>query len=165
MVELLKLHPNVVDVLEIGLNGGHSAEVFLQNCPNLERFVSIDINWHPYTEHAVEYLSAKYHQRFVFIAGDSIVKVPELAALCPEEKFDLIFIDGNHSYDYCLLDILNARALARSNALILIDDYDSPSVQQAVRKCQEMQILEVCDTHHSQDSHGFRSWVEVRYLD
>ena len=164
-VELLKLHPNVTDVLEIGLNGGHSAEVFLKHCLNLKRFVSIDINWHYYTAHAVDYLSKKYQEQFVFIAGDSIVKVPEFATLYPEQKFDLIFIDGNHNYDYCLLDILNSRALARSKALLLIDDYDNLSVRQAVCKCQEMQIIKVCDVFHSQDPHGDRSWVEACYLD
>jgi predicted O-methyltransferase YrrM len=164
-VQLLKLHPHVTDVLEIGLNGGHSAEVFLKHCPNLKRFVSIDINWHSYTARAVEYLSKKYQGKFTFIAGDSTVKVPEFGTLHPEQKFDLIFIDGNHNYNYCLQDILNTRALTRSNALLIIDDYDNPSVQQAVRKCQEMQVIEVRGVFHSQDLHGFRSWVEARYLD
>lgn len=163
-VELLKRHPEIMDVLEIGLNGGHSAESFLKHCSNLKLFVSVDINWHPYTAHAVDYLSSKYHDKFVFIAGDSTVKIPELATLHPEQKFDLIFIDGNHNYKYCLLDILNTRALARPKALILIDDYDTPSVQQVVRKCQEMKILEVHQVFESRDPHGHRSWVEARFL-
>ena len=162
--ELLTVHPHVTEVLEIGLNAGHSAEAFLKQCPNLKRLVSIDINWHPYTAHAVAYLSSMYRERFVFMAGDSLVKVPELASMHPEQKFDLIFIDGNHNYDYCFRDIVNARALARPNALILIDDYENPDVQRAIRKCRELRIIEVRHIHQSRDPQGFRSWVEARYL-
>jgi len=164
-VELMKLYPHITDVLEIGLNGGHSAECFLNQSPNVKRLVSIDINWHPYTKHAVQYLMSKYQERFMFISGDSIVKIPELGKLNAELKFDLILIDGNHNYNYCLLDILNSRSLARSKAIILIDDYDSPSVQQVVHKCQEMKIIEVHRVWNSQDAHGYRSWVEARYLE
>ena len=89
----------------------------------------------------------------------------KFATLHPEQKFDLIFIDGNHAYEYCMLDILNVRALSRPNALIIIDDYDCPSVQQAIRECQEMRIIDVQVIHESHDPHGFRSWAEVCYLD
>ena len=155
---------HIKHVLEIGLNGGHSAEVFLENCPNLEKFVSIDINWHPYTAHAVKYLSEKYGKKFLFFAGDSIIKVPELKAEFPDQTFDLIFIDGNHNYDYCLKDILNGRALANANTLLLVDDYDNPSVRQAVEKCKELHILQLGKIHHSQDPHGERVWIEARYV-
>lgn len=163
LVELLNGYPKITSILEIGLNGGHSAENFIKACPHLQKIVSMDINWHSYTAPAAQYLSCKYPEQFVFVIGDSREKIPELARQSPEQKFDLIFIDGNHAYEYCLMDIINSRLVAHAHSILLVDDYNFPSVQQAVRECQGRGIIEVLRAHEAHDPHGLRSWIECRF--
>lgn len=49
-----------------------------------------------------------------------------------DKKFQLIFIDGDHSYDWVLLDLHNAVQLADAECCFLIDDIDFDSVNLAV---------------------------------
>ncbi|MBA3956985.1 MAG: class I SAM-dependent methyltransferase [Parachlamydiaceae bacterium] len=160
----LKLYPHITSVAEIGLNGGHSADTFFQNCSNLTRFVSFDINHHGYTQPAADFFKRKYKDAFTFVIGDSLVAVPEFAARMPNEKFDLIYVDGNHNYDYCLKDIINCSALAHPETLLWVDDYNGGSIQQAVLKAQEMGVIQIESIHPSEDScGGGRCWIEARY--
>jgi predicted O-methyltransferase YrrM len=46
--------------------------------------------------------------------------------------FDIAFIDGDHRYDPCFLDIYYALRLVRNGGLILVDDMWMPSVRTAV---------------------------------
>jgi mannan polymerase II complex MNN10 subunit len=161
--ERLALYPHIRSILEIGLNGGHSAENFFQCCKNLNKFVSFDINMHAYTTPAVEYFSRKYKERFEFIQGDSTLTIPKYAELFPDEEFDLIYIDGNHTYEACRQDILNCQKLANPNTILWIDDY-TWFIQDAVTSLEESGVIVIKDVHRSWGSHGGRFWVEARYL-
>ena len=107
--ELLNLHPDIESILEIGLNAGHSAENFFQTCKKLTKFVSFDINTHDYTKIAVDYLSQKYPNVFQFVPGDSRKTVDAYSIVYPEQKFDLIYVDGDHSYAGATRDIVNCK--------------------------------------------------------
>jgi predicted O-methyltransferase YrrM len=48
-------------------------------------------------------------------------------------KFDLIFIDGWHTFDHTLLDCFYATRLLRVGGYLVIDDTDMPSVSRVVR--------------------------------
>jgi precorrin-6B methylase 2 len=52
------------------------------------------------------------------IEGDSLEVVPTLSG-----PFDVIFIDGNHSYEYVLGDALNCWGLLAPNGFIVFHDY------------------------------------------
>lgn len=162
--EQLLSYSNVKSVLEIGLNGGHSSENFFQCCPQLERLLSFDICHHAYTQPAVEYFERFHKKEFKFVKGDSRFKVREYATDHPTEKFDLIYIDGNHEYQFCLQDLLNCRALAHSGTILWVDDYNSPEVQKAIGECAEQGILSVDQEYQSFDPYGDRCWVKAHYL-
>ena len=53
--------PNI-NVMEIGFNAGHSAEVFLQNNKELT-LISFDLGTHDYVTTAKEYIDATYPNR------------------------------------------------------------------------------------------------------
>ena len=40
-----------------------------------------------------------------------------------EDKFDCVFVDGNHGSIPCFLDLNNATKICKSNGLIFLDDY------------------------------------------
>lgn len=159
----LSLYPNIETILEIGLNAGHSANHFMRTCKNLKEFVSFDINQHAYTSVAAEYLKRTFKDKFLLIEGDSAVTVPQYSATYPDKIFDLIYVDGYHTYDYVIKDVMNCRALADSNTILWIDDYHS-FVKEAVASLVDQGVLEIIHEEQSWGNHGFRSWVEARYL-
>jgi mannan polymerase II complex MNN10 subunit len=156
--------PHIQSIAEIGLNGGHSAEHFFNCCPHLNHFVSFDLAYHNYTEAAVSYLSRKYGESFEFQKGDSIQTVPQYAADVPDAKFDLIYVDGNHTYEYCKRDILNCRALAHRQTILWIDDYGGYTIYQAVHDCVKEGIIEIDHVFPSNDPCGGRCWVKAHYV-
>jgi len=68
--------------------------------------------------------------RYLHLASDDFFV--GLTAM-PEVNFDLMFVDGNHSYLAALGDLLNCAERATAKAVIVVDDYDQPNVFLAVR--------------------------------
>ena len=54
-----------------------------------------------------------------FIKGDSNKVLKKI-----KKKFDLIFIDGSHSYNYVCNDIKNSMKLLNNNGILVGDDYE-----------------------------------------
>jgi len=115
-------------MLEIGVNGGHSAFLALTANPHLE-FHGVDICEHSYVEPAVAWLEREFPGRVEFYRGDSLRAVPSLTASGLE--FDLFHIDGAkfNYYD----DIVNcSRAVVRAGALVVVDDAETMAARVAL---------------------------------
>ncbi|MBS0619840.1 MAG: class I SAM-dependent methyltransferase [Verrucomicrobia bacterium] len=160
--EDLQKMPQVKRIFEIGFNGGHTSELFLNSSVDAE-VVSLDINMHPYTKIGVEFIRKKYGDRFEFIEGDSRVKVLEYAESHPGDKFDLIFIDGCHTFDACVADIKNCQRLAHKDTLVWIDDYCPVGVKTAVDHCIKQGLLTLIEAKTVTDESGERAWAIARY--
>ena len=78
------------NIIEIGLNGGHSMAIFLLSNPKLE-VLSFDICQHNYVKDIASYYKNKYN--FNFGEGDSLITVKEYDN---DKKYDIIHIDGGH---------------------------------------------------------------------
>lgn len=81
-------------------------------------------------EHAYDVLS-NYKNRFTFIASlseDFFRALPEYI------KFDLIFIDGDHSYEGASSDLNFAKQKVSDDGIIFFHDARMPSVQKAARE-------------------------------
>lgn len=158
--------PNIKKILEIGFNAGHSAELFLTTT-QCEKLVSFDINSHPYLKIGAEFIKKKFGDRFTLVEGDSMIKVPEYATYS-NEKFDLIFIDGGHSFECCFSDIQNCSKLAHQETFVLIDDYER-EVKMAVDACVNSGLIVLLDLNYTQDicvpnrNGGDRIWVVAQY--
>jgi hypothetical protein len=114
--DLINLCKYKKNILEIGFNAGHSAEIFLKNSNcNLTSF---DLNSHNYVSIAKEYIDIYYPGRHELILGDSTLTIP----LYKENSFDLLFIDGGHEYNIAKADLDNCKRFANDQTIIIMDD-------------------------------------------
>jgi len=111
---------DILNILEIGFNAGHSADSFLSS--SLAHVTSFDINIRGSVKYAKEYIDKKYPSRHTLIIGDSTKMIPEYAVSNPTTKFDVIFIDGGHTYELAIADLLNCKNLAHKNTIVIMDD-------------------------------------------
>lgn len=111
-------------VLEIGTNCGHFA--YLASLLGAASIVTIELRQECVP--AIEMLLAK-DPEITSIIGDSAQVLPQLSG-----PFDIAWVDGNHSMEAALTDMQNCGGKA---PLILVDDYDIPSVRDAVTACIE----------------------------
>jgi predicted O-methyltransferase YrrM len=115
------------NILEIGFNAGHSAETFLSS-NNYSKITSIDEASHDYIDYGYSYLSRKFRNRLRLFKIDS---AEILTAIGSGEIFDLIFIDGYHSYEYAKMDMLNCKNFSNDKTVLVLDDYDDPNLSKA----------------------------------
>ena len=115
---ILQKH-NVKRVMEIGFNGGHSAELFLSNNTSIE-LVSFDIGCHDYVSLGKNFIDKTYPGRHELIIGDSLKTVPKYDKT--KGLFDIIFIDGGHKYPISKGDLMNCKRLSHTNTIVIMDD-------------------------------------------
>lgn len=112
---------DVKSVLEIGFNGGHSSELFLKTKEKLT-VTSFDIGIHDYLKVGKDYIDIKFPKRHDLVLGNSLKTIPDYSTQNPDKKFDLIFIDGGHTYDIAYGDLINCKKLAHENTIVIMDD-------------------------------------------
>jgi predicted O-methyltransferase YrrM len=117
------------NVLEVGFNAGHSALLILSSNPQA-KYLGVDIGEHSYTAPAATVLKHFFGVRFELVIADSRTFLNEL--VFEKRKFDLIHVDGDHSYQSCLSDLRkSAKLMKNSRSRILLDDILGPEVEKA----------------------------------
>lgn len=113
--------------LEVGSFEGASAVWLLDMIPELH-ITCIDI-----FESCFDDITGEYEYRFddnVAEYGDRVTKIKgrsadALRTFHREEKFDLIYIDGDHSYEGAKADVSLAWPLLEKDGIIIFDDYNN----------------------------------------
>jgi predicted O-methyltransferase YrrM len=106
---------------EIGFNLGFSSYTFLSS-NHKAKVVSFDIAKYWYVSDAKAYIDRTFPDRHTLVVGDSLKTVPEFRRENPDIAFDLIFIDGDHSYDAVKADFLAYSPLVRAGGLVALHD-------------------------------------------
>jgi hypothetical protein len=112
---------NIINILEIGFNAGFSSLLMLYSNPNVH-ITCVDICDHKYTIPCYNWIYEKFKNRITFIKGNSEEVLPDLVN--KNKKYDLIHIDGGHSYKTFFHDVQNSIKLLNKESLVIIDDYD-----------------------------------------
>lgn len=116
IVEYLK-ELNISTMLEIGFNTGYSATMFLELL-NLNKFYSIDIGIHNHVEPLYKKFKDIYKDKFDYLIENSLnIRNTYLNNI----NYDLIFIDGSHSFELALNDLLFCIEPIKTK-YILLDD-------------------------------------------
>lgn len=121
MLHLTNLSKGKKKMLQVGFNGGHSAEILLNGSDPNSTLISFDIGVHSYVNLCKNEIEQKFPNRHTLILGDSLLTLPSFT-LNNLHSFDLIFIDGGHTYEIASSDINCAFQLGKSGGTIIVDD-------------------------------------------
>jgi len=112
-------------ILEIGMNAGHSAWVFLTAAPHVH-VTSVDIGYYAHTRQVADWFAERFPGRHRLLLGKSqqVLLEPEVTTT---GGYDAAFIDGAHSYKAANLDLQNVRKLLRPGGLLIMDDVGNPA--------------------------------------
>jgi len=157
-ISLLKNYPQIKKIAEIGFNAGHSSNVFLSARKDIN-VISFDIMNHSYVKVGKEYIDLKYPNRHQLIEGNSLNSVKAFYKKNPDIKFDLIFIDGEHSFNAALKDIINMKNLASLNTLLVVDDIKYKSVLDAWEYCLKKGYVKEIKRYSIEN----KTWVLGKY--
>jgi len=113
--------PHVKEIMEIGFNAGHSSETMLLANPSAN-ITSFDIARVKAIEYGKTYIDNTFPGRHALVRGDSCKTVFEYKRNNPNKRFDLIFIDGGHTYDVAKVDIVHSSGLAHKDTIVVVDD-------------------------------------------
>jgi len=124
LLHYLAGRPNVSRICETGFNLGHSSFNFLTANRNIVVH-SFDLGDHKYAHGMAACMQDQFPSRFFVHFGDSRQTVPKFALEHPNHRCDFIHVDGGHTYEVALADLLNLAAMADVGNMILFDDYPS----------------------------------------
>jgi predicted O-methyltransferase YrrM len=129
LMTLARTH-GVMRSIETGIGNGHSAAALL--LAGVEEHVSVENASKNLDIAQTNIMKArKPGQRFRLLFGPSDIR---LAALVDAgEKFDLILIDGSHTFEDVFIDIHYSRFLLDDGGVMVLDDMNFPTVRSAAR--------------------------------
>ncbi len=178
-ISLIKRHFKVTnpDILEIGVfKGDLSKKLFDVFKPNNLTLVDpwkaqsdsiYKDSWYAARDSNSQKIQDKYFNDLKeFFREDILNKKVSIFKLTSENyfksnksKFDLIYIDGNHLYEFVLNDILNSLNSLNENGMIVLDDYKTrgwwkDGVTKAVNYLQKKEKIRIITKHNLFNYHN-----------
>jgi predicted O-methyltransferase YrrM len=103
-------------VLEIGVFEGETTQHLIKALPKGGQYVGIDIN--DYRTPATKLYMAEGGKSIDFILGNSLEELEKL----PKNHFDLIFVDGDHSFEHVIKEFKLVEKLVARGGVIAYHD-------------------------------------------
>lgn len=159
-IQILAGRGEIRHIAQTGFNAGHSAALFLGSHPEIQ-LTSFDIGEHSYVDNAQAFIERMFPGRHDLVRGDSTKTLPTYEMVSP---FDMVFVDGGHSFEVAYADLRNFEALSKPGGYVIMDDYlpdvyygEGPvAAWTAMLNEGRIQQMETID-------HGNRAWVVGRY--
>ena len=131
LFDFIKSNKSIQNVLEIGCANGISSLTISSALKDREKsFLTI---LDPYQEKMWRNVGKKMLEKSSFNNFKIIYNFSE--NILPQEKenkYDLIFVDGWHTFDQVMLDLFYSIKLVKLNGYVIVDDADSISVGKAI---------------------------------
>ena len=115
MASMIKMS-KYMTVLEIGVFEGETSQHLINALPKGGQYVGIDIN--DYRTELTKAAMTTGGKSIDFILGNSLSELDKL----PKNHFDLIFVDGDHSYDHVLPEFKLVEKLVSRGGVIVYHD-------------------------------------------
>jgi len=134
---LYKIHDNnfkYIGVDKFDLDEKANNEIIPSNNfknPLKQFYYQYIIKENPYSLKSVKNLLKKFDKNIDIFKGDSKVVLPKIDL----SEINYVFLDGGHSYDTVINDLINCKVVVENNGVILCDDYDlsyAPGVKKAI---------------------------------
>ncbi len=130
---IIKGDPSIKRTIEIGCALGFSSVAICDALDEREHALHTIVD--PFQSRGWERLGVSNVEKhgltnFELIEEGSEFALPELAKKAPE-SYDLVFIDGMHTFDHTLIDLFYADRLVRKGGYIILDDTSWPAVAKA----------------------------------
>ena len=134
---LYKIHDNnfkYIGVDKFDLDEKTNNEIIPSNNfknPLKQFYYQYIIKENPYSLKSVKNLLKKFDKNIEIIKGDSKIVLPKIDL----SDINYVFLDGGHSYDTVINDLINCKIVVENNGVILCDDYDlsyAPGVKKAI---------------------------------
>lgn len=123
----IPLHDLPVKCLEVGVYDGRNACWLLDNVLNHPEstYTGVDYIGEHQLAHDRAVSNLSIHQSKVeLVIGDSLEVLPKFVLW--KRRYDLIFVDGCHSFLGCLSDLRNCWRILNPGGFIILDDYLRP---------------------------------------
>src|SRR3954468_13308550 len=121
LTQMLQANVSIIRIAETGFNTGASSRAFL-SARRDTTVVSFDIGEHMSVRPTKPRIDKQYPGRHQLVIGDSTKTLPEYSAAHPQERFDLIFVDGGHDYEVAKADLVHFRKMSHPETIVVIDD-------------------------------------------
>jgi predicted O-methyltransferase YrrM len=126
---LIQNNKSVLRTLEIGCANGVSSLYMCEALKNRENAVHTIIDPFQNTDwkgSGIVALERAGLKNYLLIEEKSEFALPQL--LKEERRFDLIFVDGWHTFDHALVDCFYSNRLLETGGFLILDDADMPPI-------------------------------------
>lgn len=124
---------------EVGVEKGKNAQEMFECIPNLKLYAIDSYKQHPQNRYAKTAESLHWSDRFLQVCkGQAYKRMQDRNAVIiekfseeavqdiPYDSLDFVYIDGDHSYDYAMVDIILWSRRVHSGGIVSGHDYDVP---------------------------------------
>jgi len=138
---------HIKTVVEIGVWRGEMSRYMFENCPSIKTYIGIDPykHWSPsqYKDGKNRHSQKKFDRIYSSVKkmyhsheGATLIRDTSIGAVNKIDQIDMVFIDGNHGYEYVKSDIQNYTPKVRNGGIVSGHDYSLtfPGVIRAVNE-------------------------------